>query len=139
MKGVKSMKMKKMTILAAILGTAFAVAPLAAEQSPSKTPAGVAGNWNVSVVAPDGPMAATMALAQNAEKVTGTFNSDHSGEVTIAGQFADGKLTFSVAVHEGSAREMKIEFSGAFKADGTLAGTLSSPMGDMTWTASRAK
>ena len=34
---------------------------------------------------------------------------------------------------------MKIDFTGKLKADGTLAGTLTGPMGDMPWTASRVK
>jgi hypothetical protein len=134
MKGMKSMK----TLFGAIALALIAAAPLAAQSSASK-PSSVAGNWDVAISMQDGTLPATMALAQEGKKVTGTFNSEHSGEVPVDGQFADGKLTFTTVVHSGSPQEMKIEFAGALKADGTLAGTLSSPMGDMTWTASRAK
>jgi len=135
MKGMKDVK----TILGMIAIALVAAVPLAAQDHSSKPPAGVAGNWNMSVAGQDGAMVATMALAQDGKKVTGTLNSEHSGEVAVDGQFADGKLTFSIVVHGGSAQEMKMEFAGLLKADGTLAGTLSGPMGDMTWTASRVK
>jgi hypothetical protein len=137
MKGMKEMKGMK-TWFGAIVLALIAAAPLTAQSSASK-PASVAGNWDVSISMQDGTLPATMALALDGKKVTGTFNSEHSGEVPVDGQFVDGRLTFTALVHSGSPQEMKIEFAGALKADGTMAGTLSSPMGDMTWTASRAK
>ncbi len=137
MKHMKSVKHMQV-ILGAIVIACVAAAPLAAQSSASK-PAGVAGHWDVAISMQDGTLPATMALTQDGKKVTGTFNSEHSGEVPVEGQFADGKLTFAVVVHSGSAQEMKIEFAGALKADGTLAGTASWSMGEMTWTASRAK
>ena len=124
--------------LGAIVLALIAVASLAAQSSASK-PASVAGHWDVAVSMQEGTLPATMALAQDGKKVSGTFNSEHSGEVPVEGQFADGKLTFAVVVHSGSAQEMKIEFAGELKADGTLGGRASWPMGEMTWTASRAK
>lgn len=135
----KHMKDVKTSLVAALVVALVAAAPLAAQSSPSKPAPGVAGNWDVAIAMPDGTLPATMTLALDGKKVTGTFNSEHSGEVPVEGQLADGKLTFSVVVHSGSAQEMKIDFTGALKADGTLAGTMTWTMGEMTWTASRAK
>ena len=135
---MKAMKDMTKIVLAAIALALAAAAPVAAQSSSTKTP-NVSGRWDVAIAMQDGTLPATLTLAQDGKKITGTFNSEHSGEVPVDGQYADSTLTFTAVVHSGSAQEMKIQFAGALKADGTLGGTLSWPMGEMTWTASRAK
>ena len=109
-------------------------------QEPAKpaAPTGVAGKWTMSVNGQDGVITAGLALTQDGRKVTGTLTSDQTGEVPLAGEFADGTLTFSVTVHTDS-DAMRVDFTGKLKDDGTLAGSLTGPMGDMTWTATRVK
>ena len=84
-----------------------------------------------------GPHGATtmgMALEQEGKTVTGSFASPH-GELALAGEFADGTLTLATKNADGP----QITFNAKLKENGTLAGYLSSEMGDMTWTAERVK
>jgi len=95
----------------------------------------VAGTWTMTVEgSPHGTMTAGLALKQDGTKVTGTFSSGHTADMTVAGEFVDGELKIETA----GDTDGKILFMAKLKDDGTLAGYLSSPMGDMRWTASRA-
>jgi hypothetical protein len=83
-------------------------------------------------------MTAGMTLAQDGTKVTGTFTSDHTGEAALEGEFANGTLTFTVTVHAAD-NPMRVDFAGKMQDDGSLVGTLKGQMGEMSWTATRAK
>jgi hypothetical protein len=98
----------------------------------------IAGKWNVTVESPHGAMSASFVLKQDRTKVTGTMSSDHTPDAAIDGDFIDGALTFTVSVDHGSG-PMKMTCKATLNAAGTLAGTISSEMGEMTWTAERAK
>jgi hypothetical protein len=113
---------------------------LYAQQDKSKTAAPtVAGKWTMSVQSDQGAISASLVVNLDGSKVTGTFTSDHTGEAPLEGKFADGTLTFAVTLHGDSGAGMEIDFNGKLKDDGTLGGTLSGPMGEMAWTASRVK
>jgi hypothetical protein len=75
-----------------------------------------------------------LVLKQNGKKVTGTFASGHTEDMAIQGEFADGALKVETT---GGDADSKITFTAKLKDDGTLAGFLSSPRGDMKWTAAR--
>ena len=96
----------------------------------------VSGAWAMKVEGtPHGTMMMGLTLKQEGTKVTGKFTSGHMADTAVSGEFADGELKLETA---GSADE-KIVFTARMKDDGTLAGYLSSPVGDMQWTASRAE
>jgi hypothetical protein len=101
---------------------------------------GVAGTWTMSVEAPPphGAMTATLSLKQDGKKVTGTFESEHTGHRTLEGEFADGKLSLSTQ-DAGADPGQAFTITAKLKDDGTLAGYVSSAAGDMTWTAKRVK
>jgi hypothetical protein len=93
------------------------------------------GNWTMNVMGgPHGDATMTLTLKQDGSKVTGTFVSGHAADMEVAGQFADGELKLETTA--GNA-DSKILFSARLKDDGTLAGYISSGMGDMKWTATR--
>ena len=118
--------MKRACLLALSI-LAVAVTALAAEPS-------VTGTWTMAVEGgPHGNATMGLALKQDGTKVTGTFSSGHSAEMAVSGQFVKGELKIETA---GEA-DAKILFTAKMKDDGTLAGFISSPMGDMKWTASR--
>lgn len=95
----------------------------------------VSGTWTMTVQgSPHGDMAMGLTLEQKGTKVTGTFASPH-GDLAVAGEFADGTLSITT----GGGDDEKITFSAKLKENGTLAGYVSSPMGDMQWTASRVE
>lgn len=127
----------------AMLVTAIAIGLLtnldAQQAKPKADTASVAGKWAISVTNDQAPMEAGLTLTQNGAKVAGTFTSDHTGEAPVEGEFANGTLTFSIMLHGSSDPQMRVDFIGKMKDDGTLAGTLKGPMGEMSWTATRAK
>ena len=127
----------------AMLVTALAIGLLtnldAQQAKPKADTASVAGKWAISLTNDQAPMEAGLTLTQNGAKVAGTFTSDHTGEAPVEGEFANGTLTFSIMLHGSSDPQMRVDFIGKMKDDGTLAGTLKGPMGEMSWTATRAK
>jgi hypothetical protein len=120
--------MKTLTSAIAILALAVATATGA----PS-----VAGTWSVAVVdSPHGPAAISLALQQDGTRVTGTFAiSGHAPDMALEGEFVDGVLKLETT-GDG---DHKVIFNAKLKDDGTLAGSVSGPMGEMQWTAERVK
>lgn len=94
------------------------------------------GAWTMAIV--EAQLQLDVALTQTGTKVTGSAMSDHLGKMTIEGTFGNGTLSF-VSVGSVSGQEVRIEYSGRYLANGTLAGELTSQMGAMTWTAARVK
>jgi hypothetical protein len=95
----------------------------------------VTGNWTLKVEgSPHGDAAMGLTLKQDGTKVTGTFATGHTADMAVSGEFANGELKLETA----GPHDDRIIFNGKLRADGTLAGYISSPMGDMKWTASRA-
>jgi hypothetical protein len=134
--------MRKLVLLSIVfglsLGVALANAAPQAQPAPKKDPkASVAGNWTMTVNGPQGPIAVGLVLAQDGKKLTGTLSSQ-MGDTTLEGEYADGKISFWIEF-QGGGGSMQITFAGTLKDDGTIEGTASSQMGDMIWTAERAK
>jgi hypothetical protein len=137
---------KKLIALATLV-LATLITGAAAQQAPekpkqdskaeAKAPAGVAVKWILAVETQNGTMTPAMELKVDGKKVTGTLSSQ-DGEAAVAGEFADNKLTFSINVQRNGG-DMKIDFAGTLKADGTLAGTMAFPQGEIPWTAARPK
>lgn len=122
-------------VVVGLAGVASAQEPPA--QKPAEKPAGIAGNWIMSLDGPQGPMQITMVLALEGTKVTGSLTSQ-MGETPLEGTYEEGKLAFAI-VFQGGSGAMEIYFAGQLKEDGTMAGSLSGPMGEMAWVAERAK
>lgn len=97
----------------------------------------LSGKWDLNVKGPaaHGDLAATMLLAHKDDKVTGTFSA-HGNEHKLAGTFKDGTLSLETT---DTPADRALTFTAKPQEDGTLSGFLSGPMGDMKWTASRAK
>lgn len=112
-----------------------AVAVLALTVSAAASAPGVAGTWSVAVDGPHGAATMSLILKQDDKKVTGTFVSGHGHDMALDGEFADGTLKLESTDHGDS----KVIFTAKLKEDGTLAGYVSGPMGDMKWTAERAQ
>jgi hypothetical protein len=98
--------------------------------------ASITGRWTMTVEgSPHGATTMGLTLKQDGKSVTGTFASPH-GDMPVKGEFVDKALTLATtANNEGG----EITFKAKLKDDGSLSGFLSSSMGDMTWTATRAK
>src|SRR4051812_42172592 len=109
-----------------------AIAMVVTAAAPSLT-----GTWTMNVTGgPHGDATMGLTLEQDGSKVTGTFASGHAADMPVSGEFKDGTLKLQTqADKEGDA----ITFNAKLRDDGTLAGYISSPMGDMKWTATRAE
>jgi hypothetical protein len=99
----------------------------------------LSGKWDVTIQGDQGTITSTMVLKQDGAKITGTFANPHAdGNLTVAGEFVNGRLTLN-ADATADHGDMHLTFKGAPKDDGSLAGTMTSAMGEATWTAARAK
>lgn len=107
-----------------------------AQAKPEAKPTGVAGKWNMMIDSPQGPIESQLEIKLEGIKVTGTLNSPMGG-APIVGEFADGKLEFTLSMDAGGT-PLQIWFGGAMKEDGTMAGTLDFGQGEFPWTAKRA-
>jgi hypothetical protein len=110
----------------AVLALALFTSAVAA-QSPS-----VAGKWDLVVKSPHGDVAMGLDLKQDGATVTGTLLNFRGQDLPVKGQYAGGELSLATNGDD-------IALSAKFKADGTLAGYLSTAMGDLTWTGTLTK
>src|SRR5260370_19153466 len=81
------------------LATTLAIAGPAFAQTTS-----VAGNWDVTIVSPQGPNTTRLSLKQGAEKLNGMFKSP-MGELAVTGSRAasDRKNAFTIDLQAQSA------------------------------------
>jgi hypothetical protein len=99
----------------------------------TKAEKGVAGQWSLSVRSPHGEVGMALDLVQEGKKVSGTLATPHGDNLPIEGEFTEGTLTLATP----GTSDMRITMTAKLKDNGTLDGSLSSQMGDMTWTAKR--
>jgi hypothetical protein len=114
-------------------------------QAPAEkpTPASLSdltGKWTATIESTDGKMECRMVLKQDGKKLTGTFSNPHGqGEFPASGEFVGGALTLSVDGKTDHG-DMHLDFKGAVKRDdGSLAGVMTSSMGESKWTARRSR
>ena len=125
-----------MRTIATVCAALVTVVSMLSAQAPAQTTATVGGTWSVAVKGPaaHGDMQATMQLKQEGKAITGTF-SVHGTEHALKGEFTDATLT---PASTDTPPDNGLTFTAKLKDDGSLAGYLSGPMGDMQWTATRA-
>jgi len=120
------------------LAAGVAQNPPAQEAPKPAEPVGVAGKWTMSIQTPNGGQNVALELKLDGAKLTGTL-AGQQGSVPIEGEYKDKKLSFLLSFETGNGT-FSIYFSGAEQENGTLAGTADmGEMGQMTWTAQRAK
>jgi hypothetical protein len=125
--------MTRSTVRLALIAIGIALPLSAAAQH--QHPASVAGKWAMTVdTGAHGSRELGLDLKETGKEVSGTFASPH-GDMQVKGEFVDGTLTLKTAEQEHGA----LSFNAKLKDDDTLAGYLSTPDGDLTWTAKRAR
>ena len=127
--------MKHLMAAALVLWSSTAVPARA--QGDAKAAADLTGKWTLALQGPAVHGVTTMGLTlmQKKAQVMGTFASPH-GDMHVEGEFSNGTLNLATVDAEG---DQQITFTAKLKDDGTLAGFMSSQMGDMKWTATRVK
>lgn len=119
-----------------IASTAQAQAKPEPPKAETKAPASVAGKWTMNVDGGSGMMQLPMEFKVDGKKLTGTIVGPTGEPANLAGEVADGKLSFSLTIPDGS---MTIAFKGSLKDDGTIVGTLDMQGNEVPWTAARVK
>ena len=91
----------------------------------------VGGNWEMTMDSPHGKMTGPLTLQQDGAKLTGTYETEHTGKLTISGKVDGEKVVFTMEVPGG---QMTINFEGAKDGD-KLSGTTKPLNGE--WSAVR--
>ena len=91
----------------------------------------VGGNWEMTMDSPHGKMVGPLALQQDGAKITGTYETEHTGKLTINGKVDGEKISFTMEVPGG---QMTINFDGVRDGD-KLSGTTKPLNGE--WSAVR--
>ena len=92
----------------------------------------VAGQWAISAEG----YTMSLRLTQNGKQIAGTLQSPH-GPVKVTGEFDKDWFAFSGA-SDGDPHALELIAKGILRADGTLAGAMTTNVGDFTWTGVRA-
>ena len=95
--------------------------------------AGIDGKWDLSADSPHGKLSMELDLTRTGEALSGTLLDFGGKKRTMKGTFKNDTLTIE------STPDGEFALTGKLKADGTLSGQLSTPMGDVNWTGVRAK
>jgi hypothetical protein len=94
----------------------------------------VAGTWSVSITGPMGAQSMTMRLTQEGTALTGTMEGMGS-TLPVTGTIEGERLTLNATLTMGG-QSIPLNFTGSVTGDAAR-GTISTPMGDMDWTATR--
>jgi hypothetical protein len=133
------MKKAALALCAALVAVSAlsAQTPQAPPAPPADKPAAaattVAGNWNISMDYGQGPTDIAAVFKLDGKKVTGSLTSE-MGEVPLAGEFADGKLSFGIDVNG-----MSLSFTATLKDADNMTGSMGGQMGEVPWVAKRVK
>ena len=115
-----------------VMSMAMALPLSAQDRTP---PVDVSGKWTMKLKSHQGELTLALTLKQADQKLTGTWATPHGSDVALTGSVKDTQLSLESA----DGQEIQVTLIASLKADGTLAGTLSSAMGDAPWTAVRAR
>lgn len=107
-----------------------------APKAEAKTAPSIVGKWTMSIDPGTGPMSLPVEFKLDGKKVTGTVVGPQGEPANLEGEWADGKLAFTVTTPDGA---MQIAFKATLKEDGSLAGTLDMQGNEVAWTAPRVK
>ena len=125
--------MNTTTSLALLLVTLATAGAMAQEKKAAPV---VAGVWSMTVkgTGAHGDMAASLTLKQDGNKVTGVLNA-HGQDRAVTGDFVNATLT--LRTQEGDAAQ-QLALKATLEEE-LLSGYISGEMGDLRWTATRAK
>src|SRR5215470_1486223 len=120
-------KMKRLFTKLAIVLLCVAVTSAYAEQK------SIGGTWTFRL----SEISLRLELVQKGKNITGTLQNPHGNPIHLKGEFAGGQLKFTGS-SKGGEWAYQLSGTGTLQADGSFAGSLTSNVGDMTWTAVRA-
>jgi len=96
-------------------------------------PKDISGTWTFRL--PE--LSLRLELVQKGKNITGTLQNPHGNPIHLKGEFSSGQLKFTGS-SKGGEWDYRLTGTGTLQTDGSFAGSLTSNVGDMTWTAVRA-
>lgn len=101
-------------------------------------PPQLAGTWQMKIESADGAIPATLTLAVDDDRLTGSFQSDQGDGRLISGRSGKEGIEFVVGIGAGD-RQIKLKFAAKLEGD-MLSGELKPAFGAATaWTADRVE
>lgn len=128
------------TVLATCAMTLHLAVPvlLASQAAAPAPPATLSGPWTMKISMPQEETEASLALTQQGSTIEGTLSNEHLGTMSLKGTNDHGALAF-VVDGEAMGQVVHLEYTGKVRPDGTIAGDMTSPFGNATWSAARIK
>jgi hypothetical protein len=108
---------------------AAATTPAAATEG---TAAGVAGQWDIVVAIPDGPLPVTVQLKQTGEAISGTSTSRLGNADIASGKLTGNKITFTINVNY-QGQVIPATYVGTIDGD-NIKGVVETPLGNVDFT-----
>ena len=93
------------------------------------------GSWTMRL---NGEISLRLVLTHKGKNITGTLQNPHGNPIQIKGQFSGKEFQFTGS-SEGGEWAYRMTGKGTLQPDGSFAGDIKSNVGDLTWTAVRAK
>lgn len=120
-----------------LLGALLALSTsVVAAQEAGAAKAGVTGSWELSWETPRGAMTMKAEFKQEGETLAGRIETRGGWQDIKEGKVAGADFSFVLEMTRGD-QTFRQEFKGALKDDGTIAGTITTPRGEMPWTGKR--
>jgi hypothetical protein len=125
--------MRKFHCAVAIAAVALSLGaiPIAAQEEA----ADVAGAWELTWQARQGPRTMALELEQDGEILTGTVTSSQGQELPVSGSITGDQISFSVT-YQGRRGEVTLTFSGTVDGD-SMNGTVETGGEPREWMATR--
>src|SRR4030095_11767839 len=95
----------------------------------------ITGNWTMRF---NDEISLRLVLTHEGKNVTGTLQNPHGNPIQIKGQFSGKEFQFTGS-SEGGEWAYRLSGKGTLQPDGSFAGSITSNVGDMAWTAVRAE
>jgi hypothetical protein len=102
------------TLLSIMLMVVLGACCLPAQTTAKSESAKIAGKWQMSVDTPHGPMKGPLQVKQEGTKLTGTYELEMFGSMSLAGTVEGDKVSFNMEV-PGAA--MTLIFTGTVDGD----------------------
>ena len=102
------------TLLSIVLVAVLGAYCLPAQSTGKGESAKIAGKWQMSLDTPHGPMKGPLDVKQDGAKLTGTYQLEMFGAMTITGKVEGDKVSFNMEV---PAAGMTLAFTGTVEGD----------------------
>jgi hypothetical protein len=102
------------TLLTVTIAVVLGACGLLAQGSAKTETAKIAGDWQMALETPHGPMQGLLQVKQDGPKITGTYEIENIGKMELTGKVEGEKVTFSMEV---PAAQMTLTFNGKLEGE----------------------